>query len=247
MTLYVKEYEWMWNDLQLTLAECRVYAYIHGLTHGAKGGYDGSKRKLAELLGLNAGATKRVLDALTEKHLIVHTENVWKSVATNNTEGVATNNESVVTDNESVASNNSPHTPLYNININDEKDMKPDQDFLKFKDSYINAALNWHDGCYNGREGAENWFKYRGVLCEEKWADMKEPKKQAILEELKKPDGFWRSRPDFLLADFPEPQPEWKTGGESGEDLVQVRYNGHYKICTRDTMKLFGLEWVRDW
>ena len=44
-----------------------------------------------------------------------------------------------------------------------------------------------------------------------------------------------------------EPQPDWKTGGEINEDLVQVLYNGHFKICTRATMELFGLEWVRDW
>jgi hypothetical protein len=44
-----------------------------------------------------------------------------------------------------------------------------------------------------------------------------------------------------------DPQPEWKTGGETDEDLVQVRYNGLYKICTRATMELFGLEFVKDW
>jgi hypothetical protein len=43
-----------------------------------------------------------------------------------------------------------------------------------------------------------------------------------------------------------EPQPQWLKGNESG-DLVQVRYQGLYKICTRATMELFGLEWVRDW
>ena len=41
-------------------------------------------------------------------------------------------------------------------------------------------------------------------------------------------------------------QPEWLRGDEGG-DIVQVRYNGAYKLCTRATMELFGLEWVRDW
>ena len=121
MNVYVREYEWMWNDLHLSLAECRVYAYIHGLTHGAKGGYDGSKRHLAELLGLNAGAVKRILDTLEEKHLIVSTDGLWQSVATNNNGDVATSNENVATDNENVASNNSPHTPLI-INIKENKE-----------------------------------------------------------------------------------------------------------------------------
>ena len=61
------------------------------------------------------------------------------------------------------------------------------------------------------------------------------------------PDGTVDKNPFFFVQDFPDPQPEWKTGGETGEDLVQVRYNGRYKICTRATMELFGLEWDRDW
>jgi hypothetical protein len=56
-----------------------------------------------------------------------------------------------------------------------------------------------------------------------------------------------QQNPYFYVQDFPEPQPVWKTGGEKDEDLVQVLYNGTYKICSRDTMELFGLQWVRDW
>jgi hypothetical protein len=44
-----------------------------------------------------------------------------------------------------------------------------------------------------------------------------------------------------------EPQPEWKRGNETDEDLVQVRYNGLYKICTRQTMNMFNLEFVKNW
>jgi hypothetical protein len=43
-----------------------------------------------------------------------------------------------------------------------------------------------------------------------------------------------------------QPQPVFLRGDESG-DIVQVRYNGAYKLCTRETMELFNLEWVRDW
>ena len=42
------------------------------------------------------------------------------------------------------------------------------------------------------------------------------------------------------------PQPTFLRGDEGG-DLVQVKYNGQFKICTRDTMTRFNLEWVRDW
>ena len=43
-----------------------------------------------------------------------------------------------------------------------------------------------------------------------------------------------------------EAQPEFLKGNEEG-DLVQVLYCGAYKICTRATMELFGLQWVKDW
>ena len=54
------------------------------------------------------------------------------------------------------------------------------------------------------------------------------------------------ANPYFFVVDFPDPQPVFLRGDEAG-DIVQVRYNGAYKLCTRATMELFGLEWVRDW
>ena len=55
-----------------------------------------------------------------------------------------------------------------------------------------------------------------------------------------------QQNPYFFVQDFPDPQPVFLRGDEPG-DIVQVKYNGAYKLCTRATMELFGLEWVRDW
>ena len=55
-----------------------------------------------------------------------------------------------------------------------------------------------------------------------------------------------QQNPYFFVVDFPEPQPTFLRGDESG-DIVQVRYNGAYKLCTRETMELFNLQWERDW
>ena len=52
--------------------------------------------------------------------------------------------------------------------------------------------------------------------------------------------------PYYFVVDFPEPKPEFLRGDEPG-DLVQVKYGDRIKICTRATMKLFGLEWYADW
>ena len=232
MTLYVKEYEWMWNDLQLTLAECRIFAYIHGLTHGAKGGYDGSKRHLAELLGLSTGTVKLVLDTLTEKHLIVYTGSLWKSVQSLNTESVQQSNENVQSLNESVQPSNSPHTPLYN-NINNKKEASMLTLFEKFW-LYFKPSAEYQ----NRRAATQMLFEARSEMAQ-----------KAIVEAAQEGGGCHpddQQNPYFYVQDFPEPQPLWLRGDEGG-DIVQVRYNGAYKLCSRATMELFGLEWVRDW
>ena len=59
--------------------------------------------------------------------------------------------------------------------------------------------------------------------------------------------------PLFFVADFPEPKPTFLSGQEQdrlrkkGIPLVQVKYNGKFLICTRETMDLFHLEFDRDW
>ena len=117
-------------------------------------------------------------------------------------------------------------------------------DFEDFKKAFIEVSDIT-------QPGGENWFKYRGEACEQRWAKLPEVHRQAILEDLKRCRDMhekpFKENPYFYLCDFPEPQPVWKTGGEKDEDLVQVFYNGTYKICSRDTMELFGLQWVRDW
>ena len=72
---------------------------------------------------------------------------------------------------------------------------------------------------------------------------------KAIVEAAQEGGGYHpgdQQNPYFFVQDFPEPQPIFLRGDEGG-DIVQVRYNGAYKLCTRATMELFGLEWVRNW
>ena len=75
-------------------------------------------------------------------------------------------------------------------------------------------------------------------------------KKQAIMNELTEHqmNGTLTEErnPFFYLNNHDEPQPTFLRGDESG-DIVQVRYNGAYKLCYRSTMELFGLQWERDW
>jgi len=240
MNVYVREYEWMWNDLHLSLAECRIFAYIHGLTHGAKGGYDGSKRGLAKALGLSEACVRDTLNALKEKSLISYTNGLWQSesrTTDDNAQSVRTDDaqsvrESANSVRESANSARSPHTPLYN-NINNKKQASMQTDFEKFW-FYFKPSAEYQ----NRRAAAQMIFEARS-----------EAARKAIIEAAQEGGGCHpddQQNPYFYVQDFPEPQPIFLRGDEGG-DIVQVRYNGAYKLCTRATMELFGLEWVRDW
>jgi hypothetical protein len=84
------------------------------------------------------------------------------------------------------------------------------------------------------------------------WQKCSDVKKRQLIEAVKSGAHF-KPRLDWLIADFPEPQPEFLSGldqdklREKGIPMVQVKYNGKFLICTRETMELFGLEWVCDW
>ena len=229
MTLFVREYSWMWDQLKLSLAECRIYAYIYGLSHGEKKGYNGSKRHLAELLGLPKSTACKSLDTLTEKHLIVYTDGLWQSVPQVDNSGVHEMDKRVPLVDKSVPLVDSPHTPLY-IDNNNKKTSDMKTVFERFFDKF----------------SAE--YRNRFAATQVLWNDRSEAAQNAMWDEVKEERDYSVDKnPYFFVQNYREPTPEWKTGGETGEDLVQVRYNGAYKICTRATMELFGLEFVRDW
>ena len=130
MAIFVKEYDWMWlpPGLNLSPAECRVYAYIYGLTEskcGKSKGYTGSVRQLARSLGLSLGTASTVLRSLQEEELISKQNGVYRSVQSVNSNVQSTNesvqpmNDSVQPMNENVQPMNenvqilNPHTPIY--------------------------------------------------------------------------------------------------------------------------------------
>ena len=77
------------------------------------------------------------------------------------------------------------------------------------------------------------------------WQNASPAKKIKLLAAVRSGAHF-KSRLDWLIADFPEPTPDFLRGDEDGR-IVQVRYNGLFKLCSPETMKLFNLEYVRDW
>ena len=87
----------------------------------------------------------------------------------------------------------------------------------------------------------------RSAATELLWDHRSPAAQQAMLDEVEDaPEHSVDKNPYFFVQNFTEPKPEWLRGDEGG-DLVQVKYGDRIKICTRATMELFGLEWVRDW
>ena len=71
------------------------------------------------------------------------------------------------------------------------------------------------------------------------WNKCSPVKKIKLLEALSSGVHF-KPRLDWLIADFPEPEPEFLRGDEPGP-IVQVRYNDRFKLCRPETAKLFNL------
>lgn len=96
--------------------------------------------------------------------------------------------------------------------------------------------------------GAVN-FSDRKEATETVWNAHPE-KHNAIIQWLQKHGRYTGRNPYFFILDWQTKrsrrQPEFLRGDEGG-NLVQVRYNGAYKICTRQTAEEFKLEIIRNW
>jgi hypothetical protein len=225
MEVQVHEYAWMWQRLGLSLAECRVFAFIYGLTKSKKyGGYDGSKRQLAAMLGLSVGSVKLIIDTLIERELIVYEDSKWKSVQPLN--------ENVQPLNENVQPLNSPHTPLYN-NINKNKAAMREINFETFWD------------LFNPTPGYNN----RTAAAKSEWDKCSAAKQKAIIHKLQTaPGDIVQPNPYFYIIDFPAPTPTNLNGPLQGSEMLNANqaktafYDGKWGLYSLEDIQLFNLK-----
>jgi len=175
----------------------------------------------------------RAVEKLIKIGLVVRRENVLFAVVQN--EPCLVQNEPGLVQNEPDLVQNEPKsTPPYNPpiinNINNKIKASMQTNFEIFWNLFSPSAE------YSNRRAATQMiFEKRSSAAQ-----------QAILSALRENGHGSAENPFFYVQDFPDPQPTFLRGDEPG-DLVQVRYNGLFKICTRATMELFGLEYIRDW
>ena len=225
----------------LNANEACIFAAILKCTRTGRGWY-GNYRELAAAMPfvMSYKTANRAVQKLLTLGLIESREEKLFACG----QIVPTDGQNVPENRQNVLPLNNP--PIINNNMNEKEKEQPralcthdgdvQQDCIfEFFWKFFSKAMPTE---FHNRKGATK-------IAFEQRSEVAQSEMIASLEE--HPGMKGSPNPYFFVVDFPEPQPTWKTGGETDEDLVQVKYNGQFKICTRDTMKLFGLEWVRDW
>ena len=240
------------RSCNLNANEACIFAAILKCTRAGRGWY-GNYRELAAAMPfvINRMTVTRAVQKLLTLGLIVERDDALftndQSPITdaqnvhNDAQNVHDNAQNVHDDAQIVLPPNNP--PIINNNMNEKRkeqqralcarDCDEQQDclFEKFW-KFFNPAPEFH----NRRAATQMIFEARSHAAQ-----------KAMLDSLSLGEGGGRGiNPYFFVQDFPEPQPVFLRGDEGG-DIVQVKYNGTYKLCHRATMELFGLEWIRDW
>ena len=231
----------------LNANEACIFAAILKCTRAGRGWY-GNYRELAAAMPfvINRTTVYRAIQKLLNLGLIEERENKTLFAVQIAQESVQNEHESVQNETELLQNALPPNNPpIINNNMNEKRkeqqralcarDCDEQQDclFEKFW-KFFDPAPEFH----NRRAATQMVFEARSQAAQRAMVE-------AAQEGAPGHPGD-NQNPYFFVQDFPEPKPVFLRGDEGG-DIVQVRYNGTYKLCHRATMELFGLEWVRDW
>jgi len=246
---------WLPSGLNLSPAECRVYAYIYGLTeskHSKTKGYNGSVRQLAKDLGLGLGHTSRTLRKLQEENCITLTEGVYQSVPLQNigvpsgNDSVPSGNTSVPLQNESVPSQNSPlTTPLYKeINKEMERDNNIARDTIATQtpqpsSDLFEEFLSYYRLKFLQAYGRSIDLKGKTLsILREQWEGLTSVQQRILTRDVK--SGKWfKGRPEWIIYDYRMPPPTDYNGSPDikslaeNSDLVVAVYERGAGIYTR--------------
>ena len=231
----------------LNANEACIFAAILKCTRAGRGWY-GNYRELAAAMPfvINRTTVYRAIQKLLNLGLIEERENKTLFAVQIAQESVQNEHESVQNETELLQNALPPNNPpIINNNMNEKRkeqqralcarDCEEQQDclFEKFW-KFFNPAPEFH----NRRAATQMIFEARSHAAQRAMVE-------AAQEGAPGHPGD-NQNPYFFVQDFPDPQPVFLRGDEGG-DIVQVKYNGAYKLCHRATMELFGLEWNRDW
>jgi len=230
----------------LNANEACVYAAILKCTKAGRGWF-ANYRDLAEALPfvVSRMTVTRAVEKLFNLGLIERRENALFASAQN--EQIGAQNEQGDAQIEQIcAQNEQKIAPLNNLPINKEiMNENENATCAQTCDTRTPENPSFSDlTTAFGLKGG-NMTSTQIEAAKELWRNCTPAKKRKLYEALETGAHF-KSRLDWLISDFPEPTPDFLRGDEDCP-IVQVRYNGLFKLCTPETMQLFGLEYVRIW
>ena len=239
------------HGCNLNANEACIFAAILKCTRAGRGWY-GNYRELATAMPfvMSHETARRAVQKLLNLGLIERREEklfAVTQIVTDDAQNVTELTQNVTSDAQNVLPPNNP--PIINNNMNENQLSSPAQD-ARIEERKTEENLDFMDFWF--LFSAPKEMLNRENACRRLWESQtfSRAKKQAIMKELTEHqmNGTLTEErnPFFYLNNHDEPQPVFLRGDETG-DIVQVRYNGAYKLCTRETMDLFGLEWNRDW
>ncbi len=239
----------------LNANEACIFAAILKCTRAGRGWY-GNYRELAAAMPfvINHTTVYRAIQKLLNLGLIERRDEKLFALLQNETDLLQNATELLQNETELLQNALPPNNPPINNNMNEKEKEQP-------------RALCTHDGNEQQDCLFEKFWKFFSVSMPAEYHNRKgatkiafekrsEVAQRAMIEAAQEgapghPGD--NANPYFFVVDFPEPQPEFLSGQEQdrlreqGIPLVQVKYNGRFLICTRETMELFNLEWVCDW
>lgn len=251
MEIYVKEYAWMWQRLGLSLAECRVYAYIYGLTNSTKTkqkGYKGSVRALAQMLGMDDGGVSRILRRLQDRQLIILANGVYTSadIISDSADSVSgsadTISDSADTISENADSVSSPVPPIKEINKEMERNNNIARETLATPNPQTLDSFEELLSAYSRANGNQQFHPETIHDARNLWDAMPAAKQRALLRALNA--GTWnKPRLDWLLSDFQIPDPTNYNGRSfpMGAQMVIAIYNGIGGVYTKADAELYNM------
>ena len=237
------------RGFNLNANEACIFAAILKCTRAGRGWY-GNYRELAIAMPfvMSHETARRAVQKLLNLGLIERREEklfAVTQIVTDDAQNMTETTQNVTSDAQNVLPPNNP--PIIKNNMNEKekeqqralcaRDCDEQQDclFEKFW-KYFSMAMPSE---FHNRMGATK------IAFEQRSEAARRAMVEAAKEGAPGHPGD-NSNPYFFVVDYPEPKPEFLRGDEPGE-IVQVKYNGAYKLCRRETMDFFGLEWVRDW
>ena len=240
----------MWERLGLSLAECRIYGYIYGLTTSNRTeqkGYKGSERALAEKLGLSRTSVNDTLRLLQQKNLITCVNKVYYSV--NSADNcVNSADRSVNSADKSVNSADSPVPPIIKeINKEMERNNTIARETLATQDPKPFDLFNEFLSAYGAVRKERSGHPYVPIgsyvnVARDFWDNLPPVAQRLLIRDIK--SGKWyKERIDWVISDYKIPEPTNYNGWSfpTGAQMVIAIYNGKGGIYTKADAELYNM------